>query len=330
VRRELLIVLVVLVVASSAIAGYMISGVTRRVDVRVKYPIAPHSAFTIAADSDFTKPGAESGCKCVRSGSGQEVDPYVISDWVINSTEADGIVIWGTSAHFLIIRVRLQGRHLDRGMYIGEAKNGVVEDCQITDWWFGGYVFHSSNLEFINNTMTGNEYGIQLEASDDNKLIGNRFDGNRELGIFARGSNNVMSDNSAARNGFGGINVDGTPGPADANLLEGNIVTENGVFGIGLWRAADNVLRSNTVTHNTVVGIMLTDHSMKNLIEANTVSNNAGSGIVLTDGSSGNTIRKNTAKGNGDGVNDFDLYDNGSGNIWQNNAYGTKKPDNID
>jgi parallel beta-helix repeat protein len=73
---------------------------------------------------------------------------------------------------------------------------------------------------------------------------------------------------------------------------------------------------------------MLTDDSTKNLVEANNVTKNGGSGIIIME-SSENTIRQNFAKGNGDGVKDFDLYDMGSGNVWQNNTYGTKKPDSI-
>jgi parallel beta-helix repeat protein len=68
---------------------------------------------------------------------------------------------------------------------------------------------------------------------------------------------------------------------------------------------------------------------MNNVVEANMVSHNPDGGIVLIDGSSGNTVRGNTASKNGDGIDYFDLYDAGSGNIWQNNTYETKKPESI-
>jgi parallel beta-helix repeat protein len=184
-------------------------------------------------------------------------------------------------------------------------------------------------MEFINDTITGNQYGIQLEASSNSELLGNRIEENRELGIFLRGSNTILRDNSVMRNAWGGINVDGTTGLANANQIEGNVVSDNGDFGIGLWQGTNNVFRSNTVIHNYDVGIMVTDGSTKNLVEANNVTKNGGSGIIIIGGSSGNTIRQNTAKGNGDGVKDFDLYDMASGNVWENNTYDTKKPDTI-
>ena len=281
-----------------------------------EYPAEPHLPITLTAEEDFTKPGAGSGCGCVRSGSGTEVDPFVISDWIVNSTDDDGITIFGTTTNFVITRVELQSSHRDRGVYISDAENGVIENSRITGWWFGVFVFHSSNFEFSNNTITENQYGIQLEASNSNLLLGNRFDDNSQLGIFLRGSSNILRDNSVIRNGWGGINVDGTAGPANANQIESNVVSDNPIFGIGVWRATKNVFRNNTVTHNQVVGIMLTDESTQNLIEANTVSENGGSGIILIQESSENTIRQNIARGNGDGVSDFDLYDMVSGNVW--------------
>jgi parallel beta-helix repeat protein len=316
-------------VASSAIVGLFALRISSRVAVESRYPLSHHSPIAIAAVSDFTKLGSGSGCECVRSGSGTATDPYIISDWMVNSTNGNGISIWGTDAHFVIARVDLLSNSSDSGVYISDAQNGIIENSQVRGWWFGAYLFRSASMEFINNTISENEYGIQLEASSNNQVLNNRIEENRELGIFLRGSNNILRNNTVIRNGWGGINVDGTSGFANANVIESNVVSDNAVFGIGLWVAANNVFRSNTVMHNQVVGIMLTDHSTKNLVEANTVSKNSGSGILIVDDSSGNTIRQNTARGNGDGVKDFDLYDMASGNIWQNNTYDSKKPANL-
>jgi parallel beta-helix repeat protein len=328
-NRRWIALFALVVVASSSAVGFFAFKIPSHVAVQTRYPPEVHSPITLAAESDFTKPGAGSGCECVRSGSGSEADPFVISDWVVNSTSTDGIDVLGTSVHFVIDRVDLRSNSSNSAVYVSEGKNGIVENSQMSGWWFGAYTFSSSNMEFINDTITGNQYGIQLEASSNNELLANRIEENGQLGIFVRGSNNIVRDNSVIGNGWGGINVDGTAGPANANQIEGNVVSDNAVFGIGLWRGANNVFRSNTVMHNQVVGIMITDHSTKTLVEANNVTKNGGSGIIIIDESSENTIRQNTAKGNGDGVKDFDLYDMSSGNVWQNNTYDTKKPDSI-
>jgi parallel beta-helix repeat protein len=327
--RRWITFITLVVIASSAAVGFFAFRSQSHVAAETRYPPAYHSPIALAAESDFTKPSAGSGCECVRSGSGSEADPFIISDWIVNSTNTDGIDIAATNMHFVITRVNLRGNSSNSGVYLSEAQNGIVENSQITGWWFGVYTFDSSNMEFINDTITGNEYGIQLEASSNNELLANRIEENRELGIFLRGSNTIVRDNSVIGNGWGGINVDGTTGLANTNQVESNVVSDNAVFGIGLWQGANNVFRSNTVTHNQAVGIMLTDGSKNNLVEANNVTKNGGSGIIIIGESSGNTIRQNTAKGNGDGVKDFDLYDMASGNVWENNTYDTKKPDSI-
>ena len=328
-NRRGIVLLVLVVVASSSMVGFFAFKIPSHVAVETRYPPEPHSPITLAAESDFTKPGAGSGCECVRSGSGSEADPFIISDWVLNATNSDGIDILETSVYFVVSRVDLQSNSSNVAVYASEAKNGIIENSQMSGWWFGVYTISSSNMQFINDTITGNRYGIQLEASSNNELLANKIEENAQLGIFVRGSNNIVKDNSVIRNGWGGINVDGTAGSANANQIENNVVSDNVVFGIGLWAGANNVFRSNTIVHNQVVGIMLTDDSTKNLVEANNVTKNGGSGIIIME-SSENTIRQNFAKGNGDGVKDFDLYDMGSGNVWQNNTYDTKKPDSID
>ena len=108
VDRRWIVVLVLVVVASSAVAGFFTYRIPPHVVVETKYPPAPHSPITLGAEGDFTKPGAGSGCECVRSGSGTEADPFVISDWIVNSTDDDGIDIFGTTTHFVIARVELQ------------------------------------------------------------------------------------------------------------------------------------------------------------------------------------------------------------------------------
>ena len=71
--KRWIIVLVLVVVASSAVAGFFAYRTPRHVVAETKYPAAHHSPITLTAESDFTRPGAGSGCECVRSGSGTEL-----------------------------------------------------------------------------------------------------------------------------------------------------------------------------------------------------------------------------------------------------------------
>jgi len=73
----------------------------------------------------------------------------------------------------------------------------------------------------------------------------------------------------------------------------------------------------------------LTEDSTNNLVERNLVTESEADGIIINEGSTSNVITGNTAKGNGDGVRYFDLRDRTGGNVWEDNTYETKNPENL-
>jgi parallel beta-helix repeat protein len=294
----------------------------------VEHPLTLRSNILIQGDRDFTQIGAGMGCGCVRSGSGSQEDPYVIAGWSLNASVADGISISGTRAYFLIRGVDVQGESTHVGIFLKQVENGRIEDSLIAGNSVGVYAFDSSNLVFVRNRVIGNRYGIWLEASNNNLLILNRLETNEEVAIFVRGSDSVVRNNNVTRNGFGGINIDGTSGFGDGNVVEGNVVNDNLSYGITMWHVRNSIVTGNNVTKNGT-GIALTDESHNNTVKGNNVTQNDGNGIALLEGSSENTVKGNTAKGNGNGADTFDLYDAGSNNIWNDNTYGTKNPDTL-
>ena len=321
-RRRFLGVLTVAFLAL-VLAGTYLAMTAPSPHVEVSQPLEIRPPILIDENADFTRVGAGSGCECVTAGSGTEREPYVISGWTMNASRIDGIAIFGTDSYFTIRRVRIQGDGVSTGISLNRVENGKIEDCFIINNFIAAYVYLSRNLQFVNNTIEENAYGIQLEASNSNRVSSNRFNQIKEVAIFVRGSRNSITKN-AVRGAFGGINVDGTAGGADDNLVEENTVSDATNYGIGVWRAANTVVRSNWITNNQGVGILLTEGSSNNVVETNQVTENRGGGILLTEETSYNFIRGNTAKGNGDGVRFFDLEDTGSGNIWENNTYDTK------
>jgi parallel beta-helix repeat protein len=324
-KTALVLLLVAVSVAATGLLGDYLSKEQAHL-VPISYPTSPHSNVIIGRDSDFTTVGAEWGCRCVRTGSGTERDPYVISGWTLNASASDGISISGTSAHFVIREVTIYGNLMHTGILLNRVKSARIEGCLIRGNFVGVYAFSTANLAFINNTVQNNQYGIRLEASNKNLLSANEFVGN-ELAIFVRGSGNVLKNNRVARSTFGAINIDGTGGSADDNLIEANVVTDGG-YGIAMWRARNCVIRGNNVTRNGV-GITLTDASENNIIDGNTVTHSGGNGVAVEGNSSNNIVEQNVAIGNGDGVSTFDLLDSSVNNVWQNNTYVTKKPDTL-
>jgi parallel beta-helix repeat protein len=137
----------------------------------------------------------------------------------------------------------------------------------------------------------------------------------------------VSMQNTVTRNGFGGINIDGTVPEAVHEVVSQNIVTDNVGYGVGLWFAANSVVSDNTVSGNGEYGgIGLSETSYNDTLTRNLVLGNRGNAISVVERSSANNIILNRVKGNGDGSSRFDLFDDGpgSGNVWANNDFDTR------
>jgi parallel beta-helix repeat protein len=128
---------------------------------------------------------------------------------------------------------------------------------------------------------------------------------------------------------FGGINIDGMTGLGDGNRIVNNVVEGNAQYGVGLWQARNNLIRGNAVSENGGAGIMLIASCTQNLVEQNNVVNNSGDGILVDEQSTENRIMGNTVTGNGNGATSFDLHDEGSGNLWSQNVFRSRKPETI-
>jgi parallel beta-helix repeat protein len=288
---------------------------------------SPHDPIMITGLQDFTGPGAGSGCECVRQGSGTQTDPYVIAGWVINASASNGISIIGTSSFFVIRAVSIHGEGADfSGVILQNVENGRIERSSVTGCSDGISTVSSSNLAIVDNNVTENRVGVHLEVSSGNIVQGNNASYNSDMGIFVRGSYNRVMNNTVTRNGFGGINIDGTIPQALYELVSGNIVTENAGYGVGLWVAGNSIVSDNTVIGNGEYGgIALAEASYNNTVTRNIVLRNTGNGISVVEGSSANKIVLNRVKGNGNGTSYFDLFDDGSGsgNIWTSNDFNT-------
>jgi len=289
----------------------------------------PHERIVIQDPGDFTVPGAGTGCECVRGGSGDSSHPFVISGWRLNASDGHGISIAWTTVHFLIADVIVNGSGRYSGVVLRGVENGVIMNSSFSGGLHGIYLFRSSNIMIANNTVADNDFGIILEGSENNTVAGNALNRNRQVGIFVRGSNDVIDANLVVDGSFGGINVDGTGGFGSSNRITNNVVNRNLQYGIGLWRARNNLITGNVVSENGATGIMLVDSSANNLIESNRVVNNRGDGVLIAEQSSGNRVTRNTVTGNGNAVNSFDLNDECSDNVWLDNIFDTRKPETI-
>jgi parallel beta-helix repeat protein len=305
---------------------YSCSGGTSESSISKTNDLAAHEQVVIQDASDFTRPGAGSGCECVREGSGSSSDPFIISNWRIIASSDNAISISQTTVHFVVLNVVVNVTGAYYGVALRNVANGTIQDSSFTG---GGISLHNSKTtSILNNTITDSVFGILVEASDNNIIKRNKLDRIRQVGIFNRASGNLIEGNHVTNGSFGGINIDGMTGFGDDNRILNNLVEGNANYGIGLWEARNNSIRGNIVSRNGV-GIMLTASCADNLLEQNNVANNTADGILVDEQSTKNKITGNTTAGNGNGTTSFDLHDKGSDNVWLANTFNTRRPDTI-
>ncbi len=212
------------------------------------------------------------------SGSGTELDPYIIEGLNIDANFTDSCIkILNSEAHFII-----------RGC---ELNNSIVSSSEA-----GVYLNNVTNGNIIDNQFDNNRNaGIYLFLSDYNLISGNLLTNNRH-GIYLEGSYNEVIDNEIYGDGLGsGIIIQFSSGYHD-NLIDGNTV-ENCWQGIFLFASDNNTISDNTVLKNLNYGIVLTSAADNNFISGNIVFNNTLSGIII-DNSNDNTIEGTLAKEN--------------------------------
>jgi len=167
--------------------------------------------------------------------------------------------------------VILRGNHSDHNGYWGI----------LTGW--------SENIIVENNITTGSqrEHGIYISNSADGAIVRNNVSsGNRASGIQFNADRYLPGD---------GIHSN--------NLIEGNVIFENGRGGgaaLNFDGVQDSVIRNNLLYDNHATGIVLyvgfaADGSKNNVVTNNTVvmAEDARWALLMTDGSSGNVVTNN-------------------------------------
>ncbi|MDD1776168.1 MAG: S8 family serine peptidase [Candidatus Methanomethylicus sp.] len=276
-----------------------------------------HAPILITNNAQFTLANG------VSSGIGTGLDPYIIENWVINASSSNGIDIRSTNAFFIIRNCTVNGLSSgNTGIYFYRVVNGKIQNSSISNAGYGIKLDESSNNTLIGCLVFNNNLsGIVLDyTSNNNTLMNNNADRNHEDGIIIFSSYNTLLNNTANSNDNNGIFLD----LATNNILMNNTARDNSYSGLTLQDAAHNIIRDNLFCNHTLTGISVWQSSSStfanNTILNNTVYSN-NHGIILY--SSYNNVTNNTASQNTYGV----YFDNASHNILfanniHNNSYG--------
>lgn len=191
-----------------------------------------HNPIYIWGDADFVDPIATSG---VRSGTGVEGDPYIISDWEIVVEVDHGVVVRDTDAHFVIrnVTVSQASYHATlnfNGIHLWNAHNGTVENCTLTGWLKKGVYTTGSNDVLISNNT------VSIESGSSNDRFG--------IEVYSSPSVNITVDGNNVTTCNYGITV----GWADDVTIKNNNLSSVSDGGILIWNSEETTVWNNTMT----------------------------------------------------------------------------------
>ena len=243
----------------------------------------PHSTIHITGNAEFTPANGVTG------GSGTPSDPYIIEGWEIEASTFTGILIVGTTAHFVIRDSSIaNGSFSIPGICLNGVSNGVVENVVVFNNEKGIYLLRSSNVTVASNSVWYNYYGIYLDRSVNNTVENNTVQGrlpDMPSGIFLEESNNNTITNNIAFDNWEGIYLDRSKGNTIANntlldnqrgiylsqsnsntISDNEVSSNNGEFGIYLGESNKNTIANNIVLGSNlgIVFMYATNHTLTN------------------------------------------------------------------
>jgi parallel beta-helix repeat protein len=179
------------------------------------------------------------------------------------------------------------------GIAIQDVSNVTIRNINVHEFDFGVNVISASNNIIQGNNATDCDVGISLQMASLNKVIGNFGIQNSNYTVFLYS--------------------------ASDNLIEGNLMVNNGGYGLGLLTNSHrNNILGNTIASTGWYGVYI-DYSQNNTLTENNIEDNYG-GILLR--SCTNHIFRNNFIGNSIQVSTAEssnIWDNGypsGGNYW--------------
>ncbi|MCD4811279.1 right-handed parallel beta-helix repeat-containing protein [bacterium] len=130
------------------------------------------------------------------------------------------------------------------GIYVGSGiAHSSISNCAASNNYYGIYLDRSNNNILVGNTANDNNYGIYLYYSSNNTLTDNNVSLKNGYGIRLSQSNNNALTNNIANDCWYGIQVS----YSSNNMLNNNMCSNN-TYGIILFGNSYN----NTLTYNTM------------------------------------------------------------------------------
>ncbi|UCD01221.1 MAG: right-handed parallel beta-helix repeat-containing protein [Promethearchaeota archaeon] len=226
------------------------------------------------------------------SGSGTEIDPYLIENVVIDGQNSSScIIIENTREYFEIKNCTLynagaeQIPEYDCGIRIENCSNGKLINNNISfNNFIGMYLDDCNNTVIQGNNVSHNEWSaIYLLFCQDCKIVGNNvYNNSREGAYLTRSDYLTVLDNTFINNSESGV----SSYQSDHCYFKNNTASFNLESGFQLLSIFNNTVINNTINNNGAHGLLLNDANNCTIIR-NIANNNTGTmaaGIFLGNG----------------------------------------------
>ncbi|MCG2825437.1 MAG: PKD domain-containing protein [Thermoplasmatales archaeon] len=245
--------------------------------ITVTVGLVPHDPIYINSNSNFTSANGVSN----PSAAGTPSDPYIIENWDINASSADGIGIRNTTAYFIIRNCKshngktsyklgilfynvtngkidnVTSYNNSHGIYLWDSSNNTITNCAVyNNNYYGTCLESSSNNNITNCAVYNNPYGIWLFYSSSNNITGCSVY-NTQYGILLDSSSNNKITNCAIYSNVRGIPIMPVTSPEDATDSINNVITNcsisNNDYGVYIPFNAYAGAYNNYIHHNNFI-----------------------------------------------------------------------------
>lgn len=334
----------------------------------------PHDTIKIDNDTQLEEQATNEGWP----GDGSTGNPYIIQGYDIDAKGAGNAIYIGNTTLYFVIKncifynaSKVSWPYQEgAGIALYNLSYAVIENVTVYENYYGIYLISTENITVKNSTITQNEIGLEsvwdtvnstirgnLIANNDdngiylddggkNKIIGNRIENNRWIGINIYSKYNILSDNRMFNNSLRvGYFMDEftTQNISQNNTVNGkpvyyykNVNMNNASFS---GNAGEIILGNvsyfrieNVVLSNGSVGINI-GYSKYITISNNTIENQSAYAIFMQY-CSDNIIENNKMYGNRNGVfmrysDNIRIKDNDMGNMFQSSVWLMHSDNNI-
>ncbi|MFO7792887.1 MAG: NosD domain-containing protein [Candidatus Saliniplasma sp.] len=161
--------------------------------------------------------------------------------------------------------------NLGKGIYLIDSDLNLIQNNSIRrNHGYGMDLYPGCSNSIEGNEISNNSRGISINTgSYENEVLNNDISLNSDHGIYTSTDDHTIKGNIIFQNGRYGMYLS----RSDGNLIEGNELISNLEDSIYLWESNENVVRNNTCAHNIEYGVLLRD-SERNWLYQNKFINN--------------------------------------------------------